>query len=385
MQEKARTSITKGVLSIFIVFFLWTVCCSFYVAEPQYASRKLESLGKNIPQNCIPESDSVFSCANVIQSKNLIVAYNEQNQISHLGISLFSKEIKQLINEPVCNFIERMMLELALQKNAAALNKKMAEYNIQIEQKGVGYQSAKFQSVMPLLDKMATPIKFDHRQQEKTMTAVWTLSNGETISMTFPTSRELIFGTDKKESDEELYYHLPLSRCKTALKTTYSTDVQNVIASVNETGVFIERGKSFVLPQLNSNIYFQEKDGAMFAINNKEKPIESLHNLLVIGDINSSLNINVHHRMYGGFTPEFTIKLNDLICFFKEDFDIYCSVEEKKGNTIQATTVFHNKKFNYLHLLIISTDKNAIFEKSSIVQGDFYTNIPQDNIKNLFR
>lgn len=382
--KRKSKNIMKRHLKTCIFFIVWVISVSFLLHDSPYASRKLESLGKKIPAGCIPKSDSIFSCHNVIQTKKLIVRYNDQNKISHLGISLFSQNVKEMINEPVCNFLERIMLELAQQKNGDALNQKLNEYGISIEKKGVGYKTTVFQSVVPLLHEMVKPIKFDLRQEGKIMIAVWSFENGETVSMTFPASRELIFGTDKKESDEDLYYQIPPSRCKERLTTDYISE-NKALVRVADSDLLLEKGAEFMLPKLNSHIYLKTRDGITTAVNHPDYPLESLHNLLIIGVLKSSLKVNVQHKMYGGFTPEFLINLNDLLCFFQEDFEAYGNVEEKSNGKIEATVVFHSKEFHYIHLLILTTDHQTIFQKNGVVSGEFFTNIPQDNIKNLFR
>lgn len=95
-----------------ILIFLLLLANTAVAQVPVYQSAKLASIGELLPLNYLYAVDSVFVCPQVITEKSLVIKYAENNLISHLGVSLFSKESKKMINEPACNFIERLFLEL---------------------------------------------------------------------------------------------------------------------------------------------------------------------------------------------------------------------------------------------------------------------------------
>ncbi|MDR2233149.1 MAG: hypothetical protein LBE56_08510, partial [Tannerella sp.] len=69
-----------------------------------FSLKKLQDLASQLPENCLTEHDTILICPEISANKSLVIEYNDKKQVSHLGISMFSKEIKQLINEPICNF-----------------------------------------------------------------------------------------------------------------------------------------------------------------------------------------------------------------------------------------------------------------------------------------
>jgi hypothetical protein len=98
----------------------------------------------------------------------------------------------------------------------------------------------------------------------------------------------------------------------------------------------------------------------------------------------SALKLHIRHRTYGRFTPEFTMSLNDFVCFFQDGFENFCYVERTDKGILEASVALHNKQYNYIHILSIKVDPETLFRTDGTLEADFSTNIPQDNIKSLF-
>jgi len=360
------------------------LCFAGVLQAQTYASKKLTETGELFPKTCLPPSDSIFNCPQIIKGKSFVIQYNDKHEIEHLGVSLFSPEVKEMINAPVCNFIERVLLELLLQKSADDVNRKLEEYDVYLEEKSM-LSSGKTPSIQTLLDKLQQPVRFSLRQQDVTYYASWKLDNGEAFILTFPASRELIFGTNKKESDEMLSELLPENRCHDIPKNYASVQKDELEAVPYNKDVFIRKGNAFTLAELNADTYYsQDASGNFHIVTDDNHPALYLKNLLLIPGLTTNLKLHIKHRMYGSFTPEFDIKPSDFICFFQPNYDIYCHVDDSKPDALKATVILYNRMFSYMHLLSITTPVNALFQENAVLQAEFYSNIPQHNIKNLF-
>jgi hypothetical protein len=203
--------------------------------------------------------------------------------------------------------------------------------------------------------------------------------------MTFPANRELIFGTNKKESDFQLNEVLSTQHCTDSVITPYYFP-EIVLDSIHaETGFFVRKGDFFLLKQLNNNqVCKKGTNNRFYPIFDVRYPEISLKNLLLTPQLQSSLNLHVKHRMYGRFTPEFTMSVNDFTCHFQNEFNKYCFVEHTSKNILEATLILHNRRYNYIHMLFITVTPKTLFSENGVLEADFSTNIPQDNIKNLF-
>ena len=358
-------------------------CLATGVQAQTFSSRKLSEIGELFPKTCLPPADSIFNCPRVTKGKSFIVRYNSKNEIEHLGVSLFSPETKEMINAPVCNFIERVMLELLLQKSTSDIQSKLKEYKINLQRNGVEYGKGYFTSLSQLLDDIQYPTRFAIRK-DSVYTAIWEFGDNELFSMSFPASRELIFGTDKKESDQNIgEYFVNNDTC------TFASVNENVSASelsrLEGTDLYVRKGNVFLTNQINSDTYYQRSDGFYRPVFDPAYPRESLANLFITKQIENSLFLKITHRTYGGFTPDFTIPLNRFLCLFDKGFTTYYLLYPTDSKNVRISIILYNRDFNYIHLLRVQTTVDQLFSKNGILIADFYTNIPQHNLKSLFQ
>ena len=381
-----NTNYIKSLRLFLLTLFFTLGICTNAIQAQTYASQRLQYIGEMLPAKTIPQKDSVFYCSQVINGKMLVVGYNAKNEISHLGVSMFSNESKILINKPVCDFIERIMLDFVLNQKQNNLANKLEEYKITLTK--VEFQKGqKVTNIISLLNTMKEPVNFTLNHKEESYTAVWDFGVNEQLYLSFPANRELIFGTNKKEVEFEINEELTNQKCRDTIIFTAEQNEIN-LANLNhlQDSIYQSKGNFFILPQLNNHIFYSTTK-PLFS---PQYPEYSLKNILLNYDIVErnqkiiSPNLHIKHRMYGNFTPEFYINLSDFQCYFQRECESFCFVEQEENNKLTAYLILHSATYNYIHLLIITTDKQEIFKENPILKAEFYTNIPQNNIKSLF-
>ena len=350
-----------------------------------YSFQRIAEIGDVFSKACLPKTDSIFDCSSIIKGKSLVINYNEKNKISHLGISLFSSETKEMINQPVCNFIERLMLELLLQKATGKQQEKLKEYNIQISKTGFQTTDEKI-SINRFIHDIDYPTAFSLHTDGKRFKAVWEYGMNEVFLLDFPASRELIFGTDKKESDDEVEFFLVNQNCNRQSTIEDFNYSYEDLERVPSTDIFMLKGSVFMMNEINSDIYLQKNDTQFQLVCDDAYPSESLANLFLTENIcTPNLKLKITHRKYGNFTPEFEIPLHEFTCLFKQDFNMYCGIQKKDDTEkIKLTIVLQSKAYNFIHMLLINSTKEQLFAENGVINANFYTNIPQQNIKSLF-
>jgi len=369
----------------FICILTLLVCFSSGLQAQPFSSHKLSTIGDLFPKTCLPPTDSIFNCPQITKGKSFIVQYNHKKEIEHLGVSLFSPATKEMISLPVCNFIERLMLELLLQKSTADVRSKLQEYKINLQRNGVEYGKNPFTSLARLLVDIQYPTRFAIREDSVLYTAVWEFGNNERLNLSFPASRELIFGTDKEESDAQIGELFVDDSCRGSFNAGEPEVVlSSELTPVAGTDLYKRKGNLFMIAQLNADTYYQRSDTLYRLAFDPACPYESLANLFLTKQIKNSLLLKITHRKYGGFTPEFTIPLNRFLCLFDKDFTTYCSLRRTDQKNIRISVVLHNRNFNYFHLLTVQTTVEQLFKSGGILTADFYTNIPLHNLKSLF-
>jgi len=349
-----------------------------------FSTKKLEDVASLLPEKYLIDRDTMIICHEICANKSLVIQYNEKHQVSHLGISMFSKEIKEILNKPVCNFVERLLLELSLVSDQDDIISVLDHYGILVQRNGRKFGESNVNSIPAILNEIEDPVYFTLSKDDKSYTAVWEYGLQNLFSIQFPLNRELITGTNKLEADNVLYDQLKETNCTNlSTPTKYMFDDAELIS--NDGTVFIRQGESFILDIINENTYYQKAANGYELIFHENYPKESLSNLF-LGDFeNNALNIQITHSMYGNYNPEFEMKLNDFICFFKQDFKVYAASYQKEPDVINATVIFQNKLYNYIHLLVISTKKEDIFTENGVLTASFRSNIPQHNINSIVR
>jgi hypothetical protein len=366
----------KHIIEILLVLF----CTAGPLQAQVYESRKLAEIGELLPKSCLPGNDSIFNCPQIIKGKSLVVNYNNKHEIKHLGISLFSPVTKEMINLPVCNFIERMMMELVLQRSMKDVVSKLQQYRITLTKNGIEFGGGYFTSLPRTLDVMQNPVQFSI-QKDSCYIAYWKYGNNDVLSISFPVSRELIFGTDKKESDQisrELFSNCDCDTVVGGISTVIDSD----LFLQDNSDLYVSKGHFYLADKINSSTYYQRSGNKYQLIFNSEYPAESLVNLLITKQ-ETTLVLKTTHRVYGGFTPEFSIPLSQLFCLFNTGFSTYCIFNRTDSDEVHVSAVLSNNDFGYIHLLRIKTTTGQLFTDNGILTADLYTNIPLHNLKNL--
>lgn len=350
--------------------------------QVEFANRKLKQLAEQLPISALPDRDTIIEVPQVIKGKSLVFVLNEKKVVSHIGVSLFSDETKQMLDRGICNFLERYFLELLLQKDKTGVKLKLDEYRVSLKVNGQEFGEGHFHSVAEVLQIMNMPVNFALRHMDKQAEAVWTFSNYH-LHMRFPLYRELIDGTDKKESDEELYNLLQVA----VFNPVKLVDGQITRESLQrETGdVYIRKGETFLIKSMSSDRYYMEENGKFVPLFRKQYPEYSMNNLFLTYRNGDGKTLQITHRKYGHFTPEISISLLNFLACFKDDFQTACHTGYNKNGELETMVVFNHKTLNYIHLLRVHVAKEQLFSEHPILKADFYSNIPQHYINSLLK
>ena len=352
--------------------------------EVEFSLKKIEDISSQLPAEYFTGNDTLIPCPDICANKSIVILHNEKGQISHVGISMFSREMKEIINLAVCDFIERFLLELALEKDEKSIISMLDHYRISLRRNGLAFGEGFMKSISEILRNIEEPAMFTlNKKGVDLYAAVWEYGVDNILVLEFPSNRELILGTNKKESDDILHVQLKDNYCNDASVTDLILPGNSNLVLSDNPSVFISKGDTFMLKMINEDTYYKKTNKGYELIFDRAFPKESLSNLFYGFFANNSLKLHVKHSIYGNFTPEFEMKFADFICYFKNDFKVYTASFLKGEGEVHSTIVFQNIHYNYIHLLTIKTTEDSIFNKNSVIAASFHSNIPQHNISNL--
>lgn len=358
------------------------LCGACQEEQVEFANRKLKQLAEQLPISIFPDRDTIIEVPQVIKGKSLVFALNEKKLVSHIGVSLFSDETKQMLDRNICNFLERYFLELLLQKDRGDVKSKLAEYHVSLMINGQEFDKGYFHSVAEVLQIMRMPVSFALCHKGKHAEAVW-ISDNYQLSLRFPLYRELIDGTDKKESDEELYNMLQVATFAPVNLVDEQVTRESLLPETG--GVYIRKGETFLIKPMSSDRYYVEEDGRFVPLFRKQCPEYSMNNLFLTYGNGNGKTLQITHRKYGHFTPEISIPLLNFLACFKDDFLTACHTGYNKNGELETMVVFNHKTLNYIHLLRVHIAKEQLFSGHPILKADFYSNIPQHYINSLLK
>lgn len=190
--------------------------------------------------------------------------------------------------------------------------------------------------------------------------------------------------TDKAEADQ-IIYEMLTSETQTENWHPGLIILSSQLKETVEKGVFVVSGDSFQIKSLRSDFYVYKKDDLWTPINDRSYPMETMVNLL-LNRINDNQHVlEIRHHQYGGKNPSISLPMQNLFDLLARNTELYCSVTFIDKHEIRAILVFHQQKMNFIHMLELKADTRKLFDLKSTFYGDFYTNIPQNNVKDIFR
>lgn len=190
--------------------------------------------------------------------------------------------------------------------------------------------------------------------------------------------------TDKVDADSILHetlrnniitenWHEPMIISASMLKPT------------SEKGLFIVEGTNFQINSLRSDYYVVKGENIWTPVYDYRYPLETTVNLLLNRINKNSHKMDIKHHLYGGKVKKLTIKMQNLYDLFSRNMKIYCNVTSLNEQEIKALVVFHHVRRNFIHMLRVKINRKELINPDSSFQVDMYTNIPQDNLKSIFR
>jgi hypothetical protein len=322
-------------------------------------------------------SDTLIHIQQVGGNKPIVVEWGSHGPV-HIGISLFDSTMKEIVNQDACNFVERLFLELLLYPSVKEGVAYLKRKNIELRCNDDVYGSSRFKSIKKLLDDIdGMPSRCNVNQGEGFVTIILEYGLFNHLELKFPSTRELVLGLDKSEADVEI---------NKRLRQGGNTQVKQHKVSASELLEYDDKvmkcpGTIFQINRLrNDSYYYRETLEPVFDV---MYLTESINNLM-LGLIPTNKKLEITHRKYGDRTPDIVMGFNELFNSFAKDTNVYTGLQTLDDGRIQAITVFYNRKYDYLHMLIVSATRMQYFYDDAILHADFFSNIPQHYIKNLF-
>lgn len=190
---------------------------------------------------------------------------------------------------------------------------------------------------------------------------------------------------DKKNADEALYTLLTSKHTPEKRTTTFQFQAKDLQATY-DSNIFLISGTHFQIETLTNNFYVEKADGGAYRpVFHAKYPLESLVNLMLNLTHGDDRNIVIDQHLYGERKTIGPIPMANINELLAPTMQAYCNVTAIEGNVLKAILVYHQPKDDYIHMFIVETTTEELFKPSGTLKAQLYGNIPQSNLKNLFK
>lgn len=363
-----------GIIALFL--------CFQTLEAQSFATRQLAYLS-DLMKCALPQQSGTFYCQK-ISTLPLLVEYDNAGEVCHLGVAIFSKELKEAVGKPVCDFQERLFLEVFLQGNETKARNLLNEYKVECPDGNFGYSS--FFRFLENALLFASKEANDYVLTKDSLTWKSTWANAaRAFSLRFPANFDLILGMDKKEAEIWLATQLQNYSCEPFAISPPLVET-GALEQLNRS-VYVMRGTNQFVQSMNSNLYFYpDAANCRFQLLYDSRFMEeSICNLFNHPDVQAEgLDLQVRQQVYGGTSQSYKMKLSDFQHFMRDDFEIFTGIEKCTPDAIEFTVMYKSKWYNCFHLLHVQTTPQQLFDKTDALKANLSAFIPNHNITNLY-
>lgn len=318
-------------------------------AQTQFRTSELRRLASVLPVDVsqLPEGYS----HPVVNGQRLTIHLNEQT-VDHIGLQLFSPEMRQASSSRIFDFLERYFLQLKYPPQVKSAANMLRDDQFRFLQ---GSPSG--------IDDIRTSDDFTFSNDNFQYVATWTRKGHVLLSVSFPVEYELISGENKIEAEENLL-----------------SDIQK--SPIKQKKENLQRNDNYINKCFSNRLYLQHGQ----LVFSSHHPAETLANMMLSTQARGQYEMNVTQISYGFQKKVFQVPLRQWISFCQNNgCQLYFGIEnlDEEGN-ISAVVLAVNQAENYNHVLTINTHTDVIDAKRGVIDARLYPYVPTHNVMNMF-
>lgn len=319
-------------------------------AQTQFRTSELKRLATALSINVgqLPEG----YCHPVANGHTLTI-HQEKQTIDHIGLQLFSAEVRKMSSSPIFDFLERYFLQLKYPPVVKTASTMMRDDGFRF-----------IEGTMTSINEIRTSDDFSFANDNRRYTATWKRNGRVFLSVSFPVEYELISGENKIEAEDNLYSDI----LKAPLVSVSSDDSL--------------RNDHYINSCFSNRLYYQ--NGKLIATG--KHPAETASNMMLSTGVADHYNINVTQVSYGFRKKVFQVPLRQWISFcHNSGCQLYFGIEHiSDGGDVSAVVIAVNQLENYNHVLTVTIPSAAISRHQALLEGRLYPYVPTHNVMNMF-
>ena len=351
---------------------IWISIYNSIYAQNEFSSEHLKETAINIGLSHL----DTLKCGDnmvVLGKDTIIVRKNEDGVIDHIGKQLFPIMAREKNPLPVYDYMEYVYLNYLLNKNGNKLLFKDVAF-IKGGWKELASVTPNDQCNISNIDNKAFQIEW--KKDDKTLVSVLIPIRYDVLSNMSRTEMQNAFiqgekKTTVKLSDEQM------SQDTTKLTKTL----------VGDTEILYYKGKSYLNEKITNNYYLVRNDSLLTPITDKDMPMESIANIMVLPSSKQIGNYKakIRYLLSNNKIVEQTTTIRQIIDYaMKQGCKPYFGLEGIKDGVINFSLFLYNENSGYDHIFRLSCKTEDIGTDALTFTGRGSLYAPTTNVKSLY-
>lgn len=319
-------------------------------AKSSYRTTELERLAREL---ALDTDTLTEGYSHPIANGTKLTVHQTGQTIDHIGLYLFTEEMRKMDKSPIFDFLERYFLQLRYPPQAMSMANMIRDDQFR-------FLTGSLKSAADILPTDGFSYDFDKRCYK----ATWSRQDSTLLSVSFPVEYELISGENKIEAENNLL-----------------ADIISTKVVVPTEAPIIK--KDYYLSKDITNRLYLSKDELVLS---ERHPLESAANVMLSLQTEGNFAINITQLSYGFKKTVFEVPLKQWIAFCQEHgCELYFGIENlTETSEVACVVIAVNTLENYNHVLTAQIPSDILDAKSGTIKARLYPYIPTHNVSNLF-
>ena len=343
-----------------------------------YQTRLLQTMAERL--NLTEQlSDTMLTQLSAADGRLINVRFDD-GRVCHLGIPLFSNEMRTLMPSPIYDYLEQALLDRLyhISDNTLSLQK-------------IKFFTGSWQSLESI---HPTDICNISNLEGKQYVVSWVRGSEEIASLTIPINYELLANSSRKEMEETFVRNLKAHRT-TIHHLPPTTQIESQLIDFGKDSLLMLQGPSYLRPFITRSTYYRmqsvtEREDTIayeeiqpVLVVDRRYPQETMANLLLNGYGDCQLKLEIQRSDYRRETVNVSLKQWQSFCE-KEGCTPYFAFEDVYAQEAAGMVIMHNAAKGYDHLLYLQCPLSTMDSGHPLMTGKLYLYLPNNNILNLF-
>ncbi len=371
----------KVFLSILFGGITLSLCAHEKQERNAYFSEELRTIA--VRSNIASISDTLGEGIHygiTVYKKKPITIIVEDNEVKHIGYSIFTPQQRETLNPICCNFIERYALLLKVDMERKRTNHEM------MEQDRVVFRTGNFETIEHLIGDRDTTIKIIHSFENVINFFTWNKSGQVVCELGFPSSYKLFLGMEMDELDARLKRDI-LNTQIPVPDSIRTFPKKELIASITR-DYYVKKGPYYYFAELNSDNFYQPlslKDNKFCLMFNSKYPQQSLANVMTSSGLPNEFVLRIKQEVYGNKDSVYIVPLGKYVsfCLKKGCTPYFCVISENDG-VMDCELIMRNEVLQYNHVMRMKVGVNEVKRRKGIINARLDAYVPTHYLKNLF-